>query len=166
MVRDRFTDGQEKCALRRHLDSVGPDTPIADIVDRCRVWESHEEMDSGRGISPKWDRPHAAFQITDSNKNEQDETSTGLDVVENLIKRLLPSPAETTHATAPVSSDYELLAQRLCEMTQPPVPENSDTIDIKQLLRKLLPVGPVVEKAVRPTPETQEVDGRTSGNVA
>ena len=47
LVRDRFIDGHEKCALLRHLDSVGPDTPIADIVDRCRVWESHEEMDSG-----------------------------------------------------------------------------------------------------------------------
>ena len=45
LVRDRFIDGQEKCALRRHLDSVGPDTPIADIVDRCRVWESHEEIE-------------------------------------------------------------------------------------------------------------------------
>ena len=144
LVRDRFIDGHEKCALRRHLDSVGPDTPIADIVDRCRVWESHKEIDSGQGINPKLERPHAVFQVTDSNNNEQDETSTGLDVVENLIKRLLPSPAETTQETAPVSSDYELLAQRLCEMTQPPVPENSGTIDIEQLLRKLIPVGPVV----------------------
>ena len=166
LVRDRFIDGQEKCALRRHLDSVWPDTPIADIVDRCRVWESHEEIDSGRGINPKLDCPHAVFQVTDSNNNEQDETSTGLDVVENLIKRLLPSPAETTQKTAPVLSDYELLAQRLCEMAQPPVRENSDTIDIEQLLRKLIPVGPVIEKAVQPTPEAQEVVGRASGNVA
>ena len=42
----------------------------------------------------------------------------------------------------------------------------SDTIDIEQLLRKLIPVGPVVEQAARPTPEAQEVDGRASGNVA
>ena len=48
---------------------------------------------------------------------------------------------------APVPSDYELLAQRLCEMAQLPVPENADTIDIEQLLRKLIPVGPVVEKS-------------------
>ena len=165
-MRDRFINGQENCALRRHLDSVGPDTPIAEIVDRCRVWESHEEINSGQGVNPKLNRPHAVFQVTDSNNNEQDETSTGLDVVENLIKRLLPSPAETTQETAPVPSDYELLAQRLCEMAQPPVPENSDTIDIKQLLRNLIPVGPVVEKAVRPTPDAQEVDGRASGMVA
>ena len=62
LVRDRFIDGQQKCALRRHLDSVGPDTPIADIVDRCRVWENHQEMDSGRGINPKLDRSHAVFR--------------------------------------------------------------------------------------------------------
>ena len=37
MVRDRFIDGQPEGALRRHLDSLGPDTPMADIVDCCRV---------------------------------------------------------------------------------------------------------------------------------
>ena len=41
LVRDRFIDGQAECALRRHLDSLGPDTPMADIVDCCRVWESY-----------------------------------------------------------------------------------------------------------------------------
>ena len=41
MVRDRFIDGQAECALRRHLDSLGPDTPMADIVDCCLVWENH-----------------------------------------------------------------------------------------------------------------------------
>ena len=46
MVRDRFIDGQAECALRRHLDSLGPDTPMADIVDCCRVWVSHIEVAS------------------------------------------------------------------------------------------------------------------------
>ena len=82
------------------------------------------------------------------------------------MKRLSPSPVETAQGTSPVPSDYELLAQRLCEVAQLPVPEDSDTIDIEQLLRKLIPVGPVVEEAVRPTPEFQEVDDRASGNVA
>ena len=43
LVRDRFILGQENRALRRHLDSVGSDTPISDIVDRCRVWEVHDQ---------------------------------------------------------------------------------------------------------------------------
>ena len=37
MVRDRFIDGQAECALRRHLDRLGPDTPMSDTVDCCRV---------------------------------------------------------------------------------------------------------------------------------
>ena len=44
MVRDRFISGHRDCELRRHLDSVPPDTPIQDIVDRCRVWESHSDQ--------------------------------------------------------------------------------------------------------------------------
>ena len=57
MVRDRFIDGQAECALRRHLDSVGPDTPMAYIVDCCRVWERHREVE----IEPRTsaDRRHA-----------------------------------------------------------------------------------------------------------
>ena len=33
MVRDRLFDGQAECALRTHLDSLGPNTPMTDIVD-------------------------------------------------------------------------------------------------------------------------------------
>ena len=36
LIRDRFVAGDENCALRRHLYSVPPETPIRDIVDRCR----------------------------------------------------------------------------------------------------------------------------------
>ena len=50
LVRDRFIAGQAECSLRRHLDSVGPDTPIRDIVDRCRVWESHAEDTDKWGV--------------------------------------------------------------------------------------------------------------------
>ena len=101
-------------------------------------------------------RPRAVFKVTDSNNNEPNDTSAGLDVVENLMKRLLPSPAETSQETAPFRSDYELLAQRLCEMAQPPLPGNSDTVDIEHLLRRLLPVASVVEEATQPVPESRE----------
>ena len=33
LIRDRFIAGHENCALRWHLDSVSPETPIRDIVD-------------------------------------------------------------------------------------------------------------------------------------
>ena len=44
LVRDKFITGQTQLALRRHLDSAGPDTPMVDIVDKCCVWESHAEL--------------------------------------------------------------------------------------------------------------------------
>ena len=44
MVRDRFIYGKAERALRRHLDSLGPNTPMPDIVDCCRIWERHCEV--------------------------------------------------------------------------------------------------------------------------
>ena len=37
MVRDRLIDGQADRALRRHLDSLGPNTPMIEMVDSCRI---------------------------------------------------------------------------------------------------------------------------------
>ena len=48
LIRDRFIAGHNSCELRRHLDSVPLETPIWDIVDRCRVWESHADSDVRR----------------------------------------------------------------------------------------------------------------------
>ena len=45
MIRDNFIAGQRPCALRRQLDGFAQDTPIGEIVDSCRVWESHSESD-------------------------------------------------------------------------------------------------------------------------
>ena len=44
MVWDRFVTGHRECELRQHLDSFPPDTPIREIVDRCRVWECHSNV--------------------------------------------------------------------------------------------------------------------------
>ena len=43
MIRDRFIAGQEQRALQRQLDGFAQDTPIGEIVDSCRVWESHSD---------------------------------------------------------------------------------------------------------------------------
>ena len=55
LIRDRFIAGHENCDLRRYLDCVPPDTPLRDIVDRCRVWESHgttsQQTDARTGLS-------------------------------------------------------------------------------------------------------------------
>ena len=50
LIRDRFIAGHESCELRRHLDCLPPDTPLRDIVDRCRVWESHSTKTDLSGL--------------------------------------------------------------------------------------------------------------------
>ena len=45
MIRDKFIAGQRQCALHRQLDGFAQNTPIGEIVDSCRVWESHSESD-------------------------------------------------------------------------------------------------------------------------
>ena len=34
---------QQSCDLHRHLDGAAPEASIGDIVDSCRIWESHAE---------------------------------------------------------------------------------------------------------------------------
>ena len=43
MVCNKFIASQQSCDLRWHLDSATPETSIVDIVDSCRIWESHAE---------------------------------------------------------------------------------------------------------------------------
>ena len=47
IIRDRFVARHDRRELHRHLESVPPETPIRDIVNRCRVWESHAVMFGG-----------------------------------------------------------------------------------------------------------------------
>ena len=63
-------------------------------------------------------------------------------------------------------SGFGILAQRLGKMVQQTVPENSETIDIEQLLRRLLPVDTEIEETEQPMSEAERVDDRASGNVA
>ena len=43
MIWDKFIGAQPSRALRRHLDGASAEASIGDIVDSCRVWESHVE---------------------------------------------------------------------------------------------------------------------------
>ena len=52
LICDRFMAGHNSCELRRYLDSVPPETPIRDAVDRCRVWESHADPEIRRVSKP------------------------------------------------------------------------------------------------------------------
>ena len=69
--------GHLDCALRRHLDSVPPDTPIRDIVDWCRVWESHLDTHVGYQRLPT---------VTDNNRESSTISGGFLKVAEEVGK--------------------------------------------------------------------------------
>ena len=155
LVRDRFIVGQAECSLRRHLDSVGPDTPILDIVDRCRVWESHAEDTDSWGIchSP-------VCQVVNVNTDSKPKVaSEDSDVLGQLVRQLLPTPAVSPPRVTPIPSDCELLIQGLLGTVRPVqlvVQERSSITDIDILLQSMLPVGSVVEENVGPPADRQE----------
>ena len=65
LICDRFIVGHGSCELRRHLDSVPPETPIRDVVDRGRVWESHADPAIRRVSKPSPDPIYPAYVVGD-----------------------------------------------------------------------------------------------------
>ena len=88
MVRDRFIDGQEECALRRHWDSLGPNTPMTDIVDGCGKVTVKWKFSHGRA---RRDALRAICQVTEV--KPAPATSPETATVEDIIRKLLPTPA-------------------------------------------------------------------------
>ena len=149
MMRDRFIDGQAECALHRHLDSFGPDTPMRDIVDSCRVWESHNEAAVRRPDGSDRNSPRAVYQVTEDSQSLA--VSTESETLDEVIRRLLPTPTVPPSKAAPIPSDRELLIQRLLGAIRPPQPvvqERSKLTDMEIVLQNLLLVGSIVEKDV------------------
>ena len=62
--------GHDSCELRRHLDSVPPETPIRDIVDCCRMWESHADV--WRISKPGPDQAFPTYVVSDSERETDD----------------------------------------------------------------------------------------------
>ena len=49
-----------------YLDSVPLETPIRDVVDRCRVWESHADPEIRRVSKPGPEPVYPAYVVGDS----------------------------------------------------------------------------------------------------
>ena len=71
LIRDRFIAGHSSCELRRHLDSVPHETPIRDVVDRCRVWESHANPAVRRVSKPSPDPTYPAYVVGDADRTSE-----------------------------------------------------------------------------------------------
>ena len=58
---------------------MGPDNPMRDIVDSCRVWESHTEVTDSWSGGPDPEYPRAIYQVAEDTQSlvalkESDET--------------------------------------------------------------------------------------------
>ena len=62
-IRDWFIAGHGNCDLSRYLDCVPSDTPLRDIVDRCRVWESHADPEVRRTSKLMPEPPYPTYVV-------------------------------------------------------------------------------------------------------
>ena len=110
MIRDKFIDDHRQCALRRQLDGFAQDTPIGEIVDSCRVWESHSDLDRVSTVNCDSD---VGNQPGDSRTRER----------RKLVVNVQPKVVDTERQEPRVgnqedSSMLEVLVNQLLQSTQ------------------------------------------------
>ena len=124
LIRDRFIAGHESCDLRCYLDCVPPDPPLRDIVDRCRVWESHGDPEVRRVSKPM---PEPEPDVVEQPDYETEpvcvvtvnKPNSPVDQSEELLKKLLAvlTPTAPPPARAPDLSPLDKLVQLLLSET-------------------------------------------------
>ena len=112
LIRDRFIAGHDNFDLRRHLDSVPPETPIRDVVDCCRVWESHAYPIVHRMTRPTPDMMYPTYAVGDADKDREVlkmAAVTGVrsdqNQVQDLLRRIVSAIERPT--PTPEISDIE-----------------------------------------------------------
>ena len=122
LIRDRFIAGHGSCELRRYLDCVPPDMPLRDIVDRCRVWESHLDPEVRRVSKPMPEQAYPTYVVKQSEYDTEpvrvvtvNKPNSPVDQSEELLKKLLAvlTPAVSPPAKAPELSPMDKLVQLL-----------------------------------------------------
>ena len=133
LIRDRFIAGHENCDLRRYLDCVPPDTPLRDIVDRCRVWESHGTTETQRVSKPMPEPVYPTYVVEQPDHESEpvcmvsvNKQNSQVDETEELLKKLLealtpvaPPPVRTPKAT-PLDKLTELLMSQIVKSEPAP----------------------------------------------
>ena len=68
------------------MDSVSPETPIRDVVDRCCVWESHADPVVRRIGKPNTDPTYPTYGVGDSDSDNETTRETREAVVTGQIR--------------------------------------------------------------------------------
>ena len=146
-IRDRFIAGHESCDLRRYLDCVPPDMPLRDIVDRCRVWESHADPEVRRISKPMPEPAYPTYVVKQPDYETEpvcvvtvNKPNSTVDQSEVLLKKLLAvlTPTVPPPARVPDLSPMDKLVQLLLSETAkrelaPPTP--AEPLGLETLLQ-------------------------------
>ena len=138
-----------------------PETPIRDIVDRCRVWESHPDTDDRRVIKPGAERALPIYTMEEPGCELDDRMVAAVtippvvpDPLERL-RRLLPTLLVPAPPSIPIPTELESLLQRLLAgvlAPKPTPPPKTGITDMETLLQRLLLGVPVVDSRARSGP--------------
>ena len=137
---------------------MSPETPIRDIIDRCRVWESHADTEARRFSKPSPERVLPIYTVNEPGCGVDDRMVAAVtippaepDLLETLFRRLLPTPVVPSSPPKPVPTELESLLQQLLGEVQAPKPvppAKSGITNLETLLQGLLPGIPA------PAPQT------------
>ena len=151
LIRDRFMAGHANCDLRRYLDCVSPDTPLRDIVDRCRVWESHGAPETRRISKPSPDPTYPAYTVgLDEYSDEPvctvsvNRQNDRMDQIDELLRKLLVALREMKPVAPPTrvpdSSSMDKLLEMLTSQikrSEPVLPPVTDPTGLEDMLRSI-----------------------------
>ena len=134
---------------------------MTDMVDCCRVWERHCEVEIQPRTSADRRPVRVICQVTEV--EPAPATSPETETVEDIIRKLLPTPAPPPQQEVPIPSDRDLLIQQLMEAICPPTlvaQERPPATDLESLSLNWLLVGTVTEEdAASPDPSSDSVEG-------
>ena len=147
LIRDRFIAGHENCDLRRYLDCVPPDTPLRDIIDRCRVWESHGTTEMRRASKPIPEPVYPTYVVEQPDYESEpvcmvsvNKQNSQVDQTDELLRKLLealtpvtPSPIRVPKAT-PLDKLTELLMSQIVK-SEPAPPSTVEPTRLEALLQ-------------------------------
>ena len=130
LIRDIFIAGHDNCELRRHLDSVHPETLIRDVVDRCIT-------------KPTPDMTYPTYAVGDADKDKEVHVVkvaavTGLRSDQNQLQDLIRRIVSAVEWPTPTMSD---IRKMLLQLTREQPVEPAPVVDA--------PVPPTLEQMLR-----------------
>ena len=149
LIRDRFIAGHTSCDLRRYLDCVPPDTPLRDIVDRCRVWESHGTTEIRRVSKPVTDPVYPTYMVEQPDYDNEpvcmvsvNKPKNQTDQTEELLRKLVEALAPVEPIKPPAKASDSITLDKLSELlmsqvvgSKPELPTLIEPTGLEAMLR-------------------------------